>query len=155
MSGILLPNNDYHTIDWHSSKQNRISFSFMGAEIIAAAESVDRSILLSFAIQRILDLEDPLPLILTIDSHGLYSTITTLHEGKDYRLRPTVSRIRDSFESGEITTVQLIAGSLNISDALTKCNPSLFGKLNDVLNNGRLSKDILKYHNAEATSKSD
>ena len=153
VSGLLLPDNSYQITDWHSSKQNHISFSSMGAEIIAAAESADRSILLSFALQRIVDFPDRLPLILTIDSHGLYSTITTLHEGKDYRLRPTVSRLRDSFESREITTIQWIAGTSNIADALTKCNPALFTKLSEVMNDGKLTADITKSFHVESSSK--
>ena len=150
VSGILFPGNIYHIVDWHSSKQNRVSFSSMGAEIIAAADSADRSILLSYALRRILDLDEPLPLILTIDSHGLYSTITTLHEGKDYRLRPTVCRVRDSFESGELSVVQWIAGTNNIADALTKCNPVLFQKLGLVLNTGILSESILNATKSES-----
>lgn len=152
VSGILFPNNIYHVIDWHSSKQNRVSFSSMGAEIIAAADSADRSILLSYALRRILNLDSPLPLILTIDSHGLYSTITTLHEGKDYRLRPTVCRLRDSFESGELSVVQWVAGTNNIADALTKCNPVLFQKLASVVNSGVLTESILQATKTESRS---
>ena len=57
-------------------------------------------------IKRALRMATPLPFILSVDSHGLYSTITTLHDGQDYRLRPTVSRMRDSFENKEITVMQ-------------------------------------------------
>ena len=102
LTGIFLPTGGsscYHCVAWHSSKQACISFSSIGAEILAAAESCDRSILLSHCISRTLSLESPLPLAVTVDSLGLYSTITTLHKGRDYRLRPTVARLRDSFES--------------------------------------------------------
>ena len=61
-------------------------------------------------IQDLLQFDDGLPFALTVDSNGLYSTITTLHEGSDYRLRPTVSRIRDSFENREINVIQWIPG---------------------------------------------
>ncbi len=44
--------------------------------------------------------ESSLPLVLTVDSLGLHATITTAHEAKEYRLRPTVAWLRDSFESG-------------------------------------------------------
>ena len=37
ISGIHFQNNTYHVLDWNSSKQYRVSFSSMGAEIIAAA----------------------------------------------------------------------------------------------------------------------
>ncbi len=50
------------------------------------------------------------PLVLTVDSLGLHATITTVNEGKDYRLRPKVARLRDSFETGEISVLQWISG---------------------------------------------
>lgn len=75
----------YHVLDWHSSKQARVSFSSAGAEILAAAESADRALLLSECAARILSLSHPIPFALTVDFYGLYSTITTLHEGIDYR----------------------------------------------------------------------
>ena len=107
----------------------------MGAEIIAADESADCASLLSFAINTIIEPNKPLPLTLRIDSHGLYSTITTLHKGRDYRLRPTVSRLRDAFESKEINVIQWIPGRKNISDALTKCNPHMiYLNLSNILN---------------------
>ena len=43
-----------------------------------------------------------LPFVLTVDLQGLYSTVTNLHEGADYRLRSTVARMRDSFKNREI-----------------------------------------------------
>ena len=67
-----------------------------------------------------------LPLVLAVDSHGLYSTITTIHEGRDYRLRPTLSQLRDSFESKELSVMQWIAGKKNTADALSKQNPIIF-----------------------------
>ena len=45
-SGIAFKNSShhvFHAIDWQSSRQNRVSFSSIGAEILAAAASEDRS----------------------------------------------------------------------------------------------------------------
>ena len=86
----------FHLLDWHSSKQKRVSYSSGGGEILAAAESSDRSYLLKFGLQEFYRLMNPLPVIVNTDSDGIYSKITALHEGKDFRLRPTVSRLRDS-----------------------------------------------------------
>ena len=147
LSGLLLPAGGsaiFHCIDWHSSKQSRISFSSIGSEILAAAESTDRSILLSDCISRVLSLSSPLPLVITVDSFGLYSTITTLHEGRDYRLRPTVARLRDSFESKEISVFQWIPGNVNIADALTKINPDAFVRLTAVLSSGNIPSEMFK-----------
>lgn len=80
--------------------------------------------------------------VLTIDSHGLYSTVTTLHEGADYRLRPTVARMRDSFESGEISVMQWIPGKMNLSDALTKRNIEMYRTLNIFMVEGIINQSI-------------
>ena len=129
--------NTYHLSDRHSSKQSRISFSSAVAEILAAATSADRSIMMSMAFGFLFG-GKPFPLALTVDSHGLYSTMTALHEGNDYRLRPTVSRLRDYFEINEITTVQWIPGGKNLANALTKRNFQLFRLLNYVCVSGKL-----------------
>ena len=144
LAGIFFGTSQiYHLIDWHSSKQGRVSYSSVGAEIIAAAESSDRATLLAYALDDLFQSSNPLPLVLTTDSNGIYSTITTLHEGKDYRLRPTVKRIRDSFESGEISVMQCIPGKHNLSDALTKRNYAMFRILNNVAEQGYLPRFIL------------
>ena len=95
----------YHVLDWHSCKQSWVAFSSIGAEILAAATSTDRGSLMAESLKRVYGSDVPLPVILTVELHGLYSTVTTLHEGTEYRLRPTVARIRDSFENGEIATI--------------------------------------------------
>ena len=78
----------------------------MGAEILAAATSADRGSMISERLQMVFASKEPLPFVLSVDSHGPFSTLTTLHEGSDYRFRPTVARMRDSFEIGEISVMQ-------------------------------------------------
>lgn len=73
-----------------------------------------------------------------------FRTITTLHEVADYRIRRTVWHIRDSFENGEITSMQWIAGVQKISDALKKRNPVMFRKLNKVMKEGRVEFEMLR-----------
>lgn len=146
LSGMYLPaggKSVYHVIDWHSGKQTRVSFSSIGAEILAAATSADRGALMAECLQSIHGEEEKVPFVLTVDSNGLYSTITTLHEGSDYRLRPTVARIRDSYENGEISTVQWIPGKKNVADALTKRNIGMFKKLNEVMISGAIPNEML------------
>lgn len=82
--------------------------------------------------------ESSIPFVLTVDSHGLYSTVMTLHEGADYRLRPTVSRLRDSYEVGKVTTMQMTPGKENIAEALTKRNLDTYEKLSSVMQFGTL-----------------
>lgn len=96
-------------------------------------------------LKQIYNAKDRISFILTVDSHGLYSTITTLHEGADYRLRPTVSRLRDSFENGEIDHMQWIAGTKNLADALTKRNLSMFRQLNEVMKEGLMKAERFEH----------
>ncbi len=97
----------YHVLDWHSSKQSNISFSSIGSDILAAATSADRSVSITEGLQDLHGDGTSLPLVLTVDSLGLHETITTVHEGKDYRLPPTVARLQ---ESGAISVIQRIPG---------------------------------------------
>ena len=134
----------YHVVDWLSCKQSRVCFSSIGAEILAAATSTDRGSLMAERLQEVHGSSSALPFILTVDSNGLHSTITTLHEGSDYRLRPTVQRMRDSFEDGEITVMQWIAGKRNPADALTKRNVVMYRKLNDIMTSGTIDDEVTK-----------
>jgi len=134
----------YHITDWYSGKQSRISFSSIGCEILAAATACDRASNMVDSIQILHNSPARLPLVFTVDSLGLYGTITTLHEGKDYRLRATVSRLRDSFEAGEVNVLQWIRGTKNISDGLTKRNPEMFRLLNSICISGCIDKDIFE-----------
>jgi len=157
ISGIYLPaggESVYHALDWVSCKQSRVSFSSIGAEILAAATSTDRGSLMAERLQVLYNTAEPLPFVLTVDSHGLYSTVTILHEGSDYRLRPTVARMRDSFEIREISVMQWIPGKQNLADALTKRNTEMYSTLNKVMSTGFLSSDVFRSAEREAFTSS-
>lgn len=68
--------------------------------------------------------------------------MTTLHEPREYRLRKTVARMRDSFESGELDEVKWIDGKSNLADALTKNNTELSEKLNLMMARGIWDNDL-------------
>ncbi len=74
-----------------------MSFLSIGSEILATATSADRSGLIVAGLQALHGAESPLPLVLTVDSLCLHATITTIHEGRDNLLRPTVGQPRESF----------------------------------------------------------
>ena len=134
----------YQEIEWRSAKKSRVSFASMGAESLAASDSADRVGIMVHSLSRLFSAGTTLPLVFTVDSHGLYSTITTLHEGKDYRLRPVVERLRDSFGTEEFDVMQWNRGPKNISDALTKRNQDTCTKLNNVCSNGILSNSLFQ-----------
>ena len=144
ISGMLIKTtteNIYHVIDWASKKQRRVSYSSYGAEILACSDADDRGYYLRNAI-RILTMNQSIKHELCVDSRGLYDTITTLHDGKEYRLRQTVERLRNSFESGDLNILRWIPGTMNIADALTKRNIQLYKMLNNVCASGKLNIEI-------------
>lgn len=125
----------YHPISWTSHKQKRVSYSAFGAEILAAAETDDRGFDLKLSMASILP-DDALRHDLYVEARALFDTITNLHEPREYRLRKTVSRMRDAFESGELVCVAWIDGKYNLADALTKNNEELSRILNVILSQG-------------------
>lgn len=131
----------FYPLSWSSHKQRRVSYSSFGAEILAAADADDRGFDLK---QSFLSLfpHKPLSHELIIDSKALFETITTLHQTSDYRLRKTVSRMRDSFESKQLNVVRWIPGPSNFADALTKRNIIMFKGLNDMLSHGVGNVDL-------------
>lgn len=126
-------------MNWSCSKQRRISHSSYGAEIITCADADNRGYYIKKEVQTILP-EVRIRHELNVDSRGLYDTITKLHEGKEYRMRQTVLRIRESFESEELDILQLIQGFFNLTDALTKQNSASFKMLTK-----ELAKEYLEF----------
>lgn len=87
-----------------------------------------------------------------VDSKGLYDSITTLHDGREYRLRQTVQLICDSFESEKLNRLKWIQGFPNIVDALTKRGSTYFRLISTVFRNGRL--DLPKHQLIQWTAQS-
>lgn len=73
------------------------------------------------------------PVVLPVDSIGLYYTITNIHEGHVYRLCPTVFRVSESYESGEIYSMKWITGREKIADAFEKRNLATIKMLNETM----------------------
>lgn len=77
---------------------------------------------------------------LLVDSKGLYTCITTLSDQKEYRLRRTVARIRESFDSEDLNVMTWIRGPANLADAPTKWNPESWSLLMRVFTSGLLPR---------------
>lgn len=131
-----------YRIDCNSSKQRKVSHSSYGVEILAYADAEDRCFYGKLALKSIFT-SMKICHKLNVYSKGLYDTITTLHESKEYRLRQTVQRIRDSFKSEELDILRWIQGFANIADALTKHNPKSNRLIAHVFFTGML--DLLKH----------
>lgn len=95
----------FHMIDWSSHRQKRVSYSSYGAEILACASADDRGFYLKEALNSLFPRHRTRH-ELSMDANALKDTITTLHEGTEYRLRQTVQRIRNSFESCDLNVLR-------------------------------------------------
>ena len=139
----------FYVIDWVSTKQKRISHSSYGAEILACAEADERGYYLKMGMRSLFP-KTGMRNEIAVDSMGLFDTISTLHEGREYRLRQTVQRIRDSFESSDLDILRWVPGTSNIADALTKRNNKLWKDLNDYCVTGYLPPDLLHGHSHDS-----
>lgn len=101
----------YHVMDWTSHRQKRVSYSAYSAEILACATADDPGNYLKQTIQSLLPRIE-LRHEVIIESNALQDTTTTLHGGTEYRLRPTVQRIRDSFKARELNILRWIPGTI-------------------------------------------
>lgn len=117
-------------MDWESVKKKRFRYSSYGAQILACTEADDRGFKLNKAIHYLSNDGTQINHTLNVDYKGLYDTIKTLHEGSEYRLRQSVQRIRDSFDSGWLDTLRLVQGIVNIADELTTRNKYMQRMLN-------------------------
>lgn len=105
-------------IDCTSRKQRRVCYSAYGDDILACSTAEDRG----FAIKQVLvGLISTLHCVQQVrtDSKTLFDLVTTLHVGKENRLRQTVQQIRDAFESKELNQVLWIRNHANIAESLT------------------------------------
>lgn len=76
------------------------------------------------------------------DSIGLYEAISRLHEGKEYGLRQTVQRTRDSFEGKENDLLMWIPGTRNIAVTLSKNSRTLWKLLDEIDATGMISTEL-------------
>lgn len=136
----------FHPLIWGSHKQRRVSYSSFGSEIIAAADADDHGYDLKLSYDSIFSRSKMRHEIL-VDSRGLFDTITTVHEPREYRLKKTVAKMRDAFEAGELDGVSWIDGKNNLADCLTKWNIELSRRMNKMLTSGIWDSGITaSYH---------
>jgi hypothetical protein len=93
----------YFITDWHSASLKRVAFSFTGAEILAAANAADRGLALTAIVRQFASAPKDVLFELTLDSRGTLDTMATFHEGRDFRRRPTVCRLRVHFHLAKST----------------------------------------------------
>lgn len=131
----------FHAIDWTSKNQRKVSYSAYCAEILTFAEANDRGYFFKGGLNSIFT-KAVIKTELCTDSRCLYDTIARLHEGKEFRLRPTVQPLCNTSDSQETDFTNWIAGTSNPSDALTKRNPNTARVLNELVSTGMMYAGI-------------
>lgn len=121
----------FYPVDWVSNKQRRVSCWPYGAEILARVDADDRGYYFKYGLNSLFP-NTAACIELFRDSRCLYDTITTLHEGTDFRLRPTVQRMRNSFASQGLDFMKWIPGKSNPTDTLTKRKPNTSKLFNEL-----------------------
>lgn len=71
-----------------------------------------------------------------VNSKGLYGTIPTYNKGRNLRLKQTVYRIRDLFESGDTDTLRWVQVKASIVDAVTERTLEIHWLLNRIKTSG-------------------
>lgn len=100
----------------------RVAFSLIGVHILAAANSINRGSLMAKRNSVLYQPEAKLSSKLAMDSNGLYSTISTLHESNEYFVLSTTTSMRTSFGTVEIVLIYVSVGKHNKVGTLRKRN---------------------------------
>lgn len=117
---------------WHRTKQESIYFLSVGEEILEGADADDRYPHDHYCHLHIHRNGTVFPIRLNVYLFGLYHTIKSLNEGRDYRLHTTVGLPRDSFEAKHISIIERITGNHNIPDPLNKTNVQFFTMIKEI-----------------------
>lgn len=76
--------------------------------------------------------------VLNVDLRGLFETITTLHEGRKYRLSRTVKRLSDQLESRDLDIFNLVTSSADLVEVFTKRRPETHKLINRIFKSENL-----------------
>lgn len=122
-----------HPIYWHSRKLRRVARSSATAEILSAADAMDKAAYLSVLTKEIYKAHNVHQFT---DSRGLFNLIATTKEPEESRNKIDLASMRAAFEDGITTSVRWIPGYYMVADALTKDNRISSALVNNVLNDG-------------------
>ncbi|PXF42688.1 hypothetical protein BWQ96_07574 [Gracilariopsis chorda] len=86
---------------------------------------------------------------IVVDLKDLYGTLTTCRNAVNRSMRGDVSVIRYEFETGNIESMLWIPGRLNCADPLTTNDTPMYGSLELMLYDGKIS---LEFRQAIASS---
>lgn len=109
-----------------------MSNSSYGSKLLAAEDEDDAEFFLKGVLMELFA-QTALKHEFMVDSKSLFEAITILKNPENYRLRKVVARMRDSFETAELESIDWIFEPFNYADVLMKRNFAPTYKLNNVL----------------------
>lgn len=133
-------NGNANILHWSSTKCKRITGSVLASELYALANGFDVAATIRDTATQILQLMEPLPLVICTDSKSLYECLVKLGSTQEKRLMIDLMALREAFERKEINEVKWIAGSSNPADAMTKAKPC--AALSNLVNTNRLDLHV-------------
>lgn len=131
-----------HAINWTSRQARRVARSTSTAELLAAADAVDKVTCLKHLPG---DLTTDQPTELAIHSRSLFHLCTTMKEPEKARNKIILATIREEHHTSSLATIRWTPGTAHMADALTKDNPVIAAKLEEALASGRDRHDPLSY----------
>lgn len=93
------------------------------AEILAAAESIDKARMISHAYNKLLGVR--VHFQVCVDSKDLFTSLSTQRSFIDRSIRSDVAYIRYEFQLGNVDKITWLPDSLNLDDDLTKLDSPL------------------------------
>jgi len=122
-----------HPIIWNSRRLRRVARSSATAEILSAADAVDKALYLSALCAEI---HYAHAVAQATDSRGLWELIATQKEPQESLNKIDLATMRAAFETSAVNTVRWIPGYYMVADALTKDDRTTAAFLNRILCDG-------------------
>ena len=126
-------NDVVHPVYWTSRKLRRVARSSSTAELIGAADAVDKALYIAAVLREILYDHD---VHLATDSRSLFSLATSIRDPEESLNKLDLAAIRQAFENGMLRRICWCPGYYIIADTLTKNNRETAALLSKVFRTG-------------------
>ena len=127
-------------ISWNTKKIRRVVKSTIAAEALSLVDGLDTAFYVGSIVTEILYRNadcNKIPINCYIDNHSLYENLHSTKSVSEKRLRIDIAAVKEMMQKGEISDVNWIEASYQLSDCFTKKGASS-KKLINVLKSGQL-----------------
>lgn len=125
--------NIVHAIGWVSRLARRVARSTSTAELLAAADAVDKLTFFKYLLQ---EFSDNQTTELILDSRSAFHLCSTQKEPEEVKNKIILASIREEYHLGSMTTIRWTPGQSHLADALTKDNQEIAKLLDGVMESG-------------------